>query len=69
MDRLLADLEAAVEQLPYNTRNRETEIVADVLRKQADRRRGVTAIGELLPAVLARLGITTTTENENGDRP
>ena len=69
MDLLLADLEAAVGQLPYNTRNREAEIVADVLRQQVDRRRGVTAIGELLPAVLARLGITTTTENKNGDRP
>ena len=69
MDLLLADLEAAVGQLPYNTRNREAVIVANVLRQQADRRRGVTAIGDLLPAVLARLGITTTTENENGDRP
>jgi transposase len=68
LDLLLADLETAVGQLPYNTRSREAEIVADVLQQQTNRRRGVSAIGELLPAVLARLGITTTTENENRDR-
>jgi transposase len=68
MDLLLADLETAVGQLPYHTRNREAEIVAEVLQQRTHRRRGVSAIGELLPAVLARLGITTTTENENGDR-
>jgi transposase len=68
IDQILADLETAVGQLPYNTRNHEAEIVADVLQQQTNRRRGVSAIGELLPAVLARLGITTTTENQNGDR-
>jgi transposase len=68
VDLLLADLETAVGQLPYNTRSREAEIVADVLQQQTNRRRGVSAIGELLPAVLARLNIKTTTENENGDR-
>ena len=57
MDRLLADLETAVEQLPYNTRNHEAAIVANVLEQQTSRRRGSVAIGELLPAVLARLGI------------
>ncbi len=66
VDQILADLETAVGQLPYNTRSREAEIVADVLQQQTKRRRGVRAIGEVLPAVLARLGITTTTEN--GDR-
>ena len=68
IDQILADLETAVGQLPYNTRNHEAKIVADVLQQQTNRRRGVRAIGELLPAVLARLGITTTTENQNGDR-
>jgi len=68
IDRLLADLETAVGQLPYHTRNREAEIVAHVLDEQARRRAGVTTIGELLPAVLARLGIQITTENEKGDR-
>ena len=68
-DRLLADLEKAIEQLPYNTRNHEAAIVAAVLQQQASRRRGSVAIGELLPAVLARLGVTTINTNESGDRP
>ena len=46
----------------------EAEVVADVLQQHTNRRRGISAIGELLPAVLARLGITKTTENQNGDR-
>ena len=40
MDVLLADLEAAVGQLPYNTCNHEAEIVADVLQQHAHRRQG-----------------------------
>jgi transposase len=69
IDRLLAELETAIEQLPYNTRNHEATIVAQVLQQQASRRRGTVAVGELLAAVLARLGIYTTTTNESGDRP
>ncbi len=68
VDLLLADLQNAVGQLPYNTRSREAEIVADVLQQHTNRRRGAAAIGDLLPAVLARLGIKTTKNNENGDR-
>ena len=68
VDLLLADLGTAVGQLPYQTRSREAEIVANVLHQRASRRRGVPAIGELLPAILARLGVITT-EDENGDRP
>ena len=66
VDLVLAHLETAVEQLPYNTRSREAEIVADVLQQHTRRRRGAGPIGDILPAVLARLGINTT--NENGDR-
>jgi hypothetical protein len=56
--------------LPYNTRNHEAEIVSDVLQKQTKRHRGGVAIGELLPAVLARLGvITEESAEETGDRP
>jgi hypothetical protein len=46
--------------LPYNTRHREAEVVAHVLQKNAKRKRGGVAIGALLPAVLARLGASTT---------
>ena len=68
MDVLLADLEAAVEQLPYNTCNHEAEIVADVLKQHTRRRRGASLIGDVLPAVLARLNIRTTEINKNRDR-
>jgi hypothetical protein len=37
-----------------------------VLQERAQRRRGVSAIGDLLPAVLARLNVTE--ENKCGDR-
>jgi hypothetical protein len=68
MDVLLADLEAAVEQLPYNTCNHEAEIVADVLEQHTRRRRGVGPIGDVLPAVLARLNIRTKETTRNRDR-
>jgi transposase len=58
LDRLLADLQASVGQLPFPTRNREAEIVANVLKQQSKRRRGPASLGNLLPAVLARLGVT-----------
>jgi hypothetical protein len=60
MDQMLADLQTTVEQLPYKTRTHEAEVVADVLRRNAKRKRGGIKIGDLLPAVLARLGINTT---------
>ena len=69
MDRLLADLETTVEQLPYDTRNHEAAVVANILQQQTSRRRGSVAIGELLPAVLARLGIHVSNTKESGDRP
>ena len=68
MDRLLADLETAVGQLPYNTCNHEAEIVADVLQQHTRRRRGAGPLGDVLPAVLARLNIKTTEANKNRDR-
>jgi len=67
VDRVLSDLETTVAQLPYNTCSHEAKIVAHVLKQQTERRRGVSAIGELLPAVLARLEIVTK-DNKNGDR-
>ena len=68
LDRVLANLEATVEQLPYNTCGREAEVVATVLEQHTPRRRGAVAIGEILPAVLARLNIRTTENNEERDR-
>jgi hypothetical protein len=66
-DRVLVDLEATVEQLPYNTCGREAEVVTRVLEKNTPRKRDAVAVGEILPAVLARLNIRTT-EDENRDR-
>jgi transposase len=68
MDVLLADLKAAVEQLPHKTCNHEAEIVADVLERHQRRRRGAESIGELLPAVLARLHLRSNEANRNRDR-
>ena len=68
MNQVLADLKASVEQLPYHTRNREAEVVAEVLRQNATRRRGSVVVGMLLPAVLARLEIKTTEETETRGR-
>ncbi len=68
LDQVLSNLKTTVEQLPYNTRNREATIVAEVLKQNTARRRDAHAIGELLPAVLARLEIPTTTDNENRGR-
>ncbi len=68
MEQVLADLKTTVGQLPYNTRSREAKVVAEVLRQNMSRRRGNVAIGALLPAVLARLEIKTTEDNENRDR-
>ena len=67
--RMEADLEAAVEQLPYNTCNHEAEIVADVLEQQARRRRGPAPLGELLPAILARLNVRIKAADRDRDRP
>ena len=68
MDQVLADLQATVEQLPYHTRKREAEVVAAVLRKRASRTRRTVAIGDLLPAVLARLETKPTEQTETRDR-
>ena len=67
MDQTLSDLQTVVEQLPHNTRGYEAKVVSEVLRQNSKRKRGTPSIGELLPAVLARLGVdeadTNTTEN------
>jgi hypothetical protein len=68
MDVLLAGLEAAVEQLPYNTCNHEAEIVAELLQQHQRRQRGPKAIGDVLPAVLARLNVRSKAANLNRDR-
>ena len=74
VQQVLTDLTKAVEQLPGHTRGHEAKVVAGVLRHQASCQRGAVGIGELLTAVLARLGINANEVNETstletGDRP
>lgn len=74
LDQVLADLSKAVEQLPGHTRGHEAKVVAEVLRQKASRKRREVELGELLTAVLARLGINAneiaeTNTIETGDRP
>jgi hypothetical protein len=68
-DQVLADLKTAVGQLSLDARTREAGVVAEVLRNEAQRRRGPTPIGAILPAILARLEISTTEDDEPKDRP
>jgi transposase len=68
-DQVLADLKTAVGQLSLDARTREAGVVAEVLRNEAKRRRGPTPIGAILPAILARLEISTIEVNECKDRP
>jgi transposase len=56
---VLAQLELCVPQLLADTRGHEALIVSQVLQRQQTRRRGPTRLAELLPAVLARLGVTS----------
>jgi hypothetical protein len=69
LDLVLPDLETVVTQLPGNIRHREADIVALALNNTV-RKGGVSSIGDLLPAVLARLrSLNATKTTENGDRP
>ena len=68
-DRVLGNLETAVQQLPYNTCGHEAEVVTRVLAENTSRRHDAVAIGEILPAVLARLNVRTAEDQEHRDRP
>ena len=69
MEQVLADLKTAVAQFPLETRRREAEIMSEVMRQHAARRRGNVHVGALLPAILARLEVKTEEEPKNRDRP
>ncbi|WP_197231543.1 IS110 family transposase [Novipirellula artificiosorum] len=74
LDQVLADLSKAVEQLPEYAKGHEAKVVAEVLRQKASRKRREVGLGELLTAVLARLGINDneidkTNTIKSGDRP
>jgi transposase len=68
----LADLQAAADQLPKSAHASEALPLAELLRKlEHGRKRGPTAIGDIIPIVLARLGarvLQSTTSGEADSR-
>src|SRR5260221_7587890 len=68
MSQVMADLLAAVAQLPRSAHADEAKPLQDELHKiQAGRRRGPQLLGDILPIVLARLGVGTLQSTESGE--
>jgi hypothetical protein len=66
----LADVQAAVEQLPRDAYHEEARPLAEELeRLGAGRRRGPQPLGEVLPIVLARLGVAGVESGASGEAP
>jgi transposase len=64
----LADLQAAVEQLPKDAYPHEAQPLAEELRRiEQGRRRGPQRIGDILPIVLARLGVAPVQSQQSGE--
>jgi transposase len=67
MNQVLADLQAAVTQLPATAHADEAAPLARELEKiRSGRRRGPQPVGDILPAVLARLGTMTVQSEASG---
>ena len=67
MSQVLADLNAAVTQLPASAHAAEAApLVRELDRIRSGRRRGPQPLGDILPAVLARLGATTVQSAASG---
>jgi hypothetical protein len=65
---LLRDLQAAIEQLPRTEYQAEAGPLHEELEKiQAGRRRGPQLLGDILPIVLARLGVGVVQSTESGE--
>lgn len=65
---LLRDLQAAIEHLPQRGHAAEAKPLAEQLQKIQDgRRRGPQLIGDILPIVLARLGVGAVQSTESGE--
>ena len=64
----LADLQAAIEQLPREAYAHEAQPLHEVWQKLATgRRRGPQPLGDLLAVVLARLGVPVVQSQESGE--
>ena len=68
MAEVLRDLQAAVGQVPPREHAAEAKPLADELRKiQQGRRRGPQLLGDILPIVLARLGVGAVQSEGSGE--
>ena len=68
MPDLLRDLQAAIGQIPRRQYAAEAKPLQDEYRKIHDgRRRGPQLLGDILPIVLARLGVDVVQSNESGE--
>jgi transposase len=68
MAEVLRDLQAAVGQVPPREHAAEARPLADELRKiREGRRRGPQLLGDILPIVLARLGVGAVESAESGE--
>lgn len=64
----LADLQAAIEQLPHSAYADEARPLAEELQRiEQGRRRGPQLLGDILPIVLARLGVEALQSEESGE--
>jgi len=68
MHQTMTDLLAAIEQLPRSAHAEEAEpLRAELDRIQAGRRRGPQLLGDILPIVLARLGVGSVQLPKSGE--
>jgi transposase len=69
MPAVLRDLEAAIAQIPRVEHRAEARPLHEELQRIQDgRRRGPQLLGDILPIVLARLGVGEVQSNESGER-
>jgi transposase len=68
MAQALTDLQAAIEQLPRSAYAEEAKPLAEELQRiEQGRRRGPQLLGDILPIVLARLGVGALQSKESGE--
>jgi transposase len=66
--QILADLQTAAGQLPKSAYAREAQPLADILRKlEHGRKRGPVPIADIIPIVLARLGVRLLQSKASGE--
>ena len=68
MPQALTDLQTAIEQLPRSAYAEEAKPLAEELQRiEQGRRRGPQLLGDILPIVLARLGVGALQSRESGE--